>query len=113
MSRVTVSTDGNVVGLTSITDQEQFVSSWKTGDKDKRLLRWVQLRFRSSEPRDLAAGKNGNKSAAAPEVGLMTSSSRAGAELKVARDERKLSLTIPGEEHRAKVHQFPRGSCDL
>jgi len=35
-------------------------------------------------------------------------------ELKVVRDERKLSLTIPGEEHHhCKVQFAPRGSCQL
>jgi len=66
---------------------------------------------RSSEPRDL--GKNENKRAARAAVVRPATSSPKGDELKVARDERKLSLTIPGEQYRAKVQQFPRGSCDL
>jgi len=38
---------------------------------------------------------------------------RADEELKVVRDERKLSLTIPEEHHYCRVQFAPRGSCQL
>ena len=85
------------------------VKPWKSYSSLEQML--LAPSFRSSEPRDL--GKNANRRApeAQADVYAMTSSPR-GDELMVAGDERKLSLTIPGEEYRAKV-QHPRGSCDL
>jgi len=90
------------------------VKPWKSySSLEQMLLAPSSRSFESSREFD----KSENKKAAAeaqPVVRLMTSSRRGpDEELKVVRDERKLSLTIPGEGHRPAKVQFPHGSCEL
>jgi len=82
------------------------VKPWKSySSLEHVLLAKSSKQFES--PRDLVAKKQ-NKHVTSSQGG-------ADLELTVARDERKLSLNIPGDEHGAKMHslQFPRGSCNL
>jgi len=94
------------------------VKPWKSYSSLEQAL--LSPSSRSFESRDIDKSEN-KKAAAVAEaraagsgmVRPMTSSQRgADEELKVVRDDRKLSLTIPGEEHRSKV-PLPHGSCDL
>lgn len=88
------------------------VKPWKSYSSLEQML-LAPPSSRSSEPRDLGKNENKRTPPPPPEAAGMTSSPRSG-ELKVSREERKLSLTIPGDEQRARaMHQFPRGSCDL
>ena len=89
------------------------VKPWKSYSSLEQVL--LGPSSRSFESRDLSKCENKKAPVAEAQAGvrLMTSPQRgAGEELKVVRDERKLSLTIAGEEDHTKVH-FPHGSCEL
>jgi len=102
---------GRHVGRAAAVD----VKPWKSYSSLEQALCSPSSSCRSPDPRDLARSANRRR---VVEVRAMTPPQRprrADDELTVVRDERKLSLTIPGENHpaAAKIHQFPRGSCDL
>jgi len=96
----TLSTEGR---LASCAGAE--VKPWKSYSSLEQAL--LVPSSRSVQTRDFHYGRN--KTAA-----VASSSRRApDEELKVVRDDRKLSLTIPGEEYRSRVQFAPRGSCQL
>jgi len=92
------------------------VKPWKSYSSLEQML--VAPSCRSFESHEFDKTEDRKAAAAeAPQAGRVEPSTaelprRADEELTVVRDERKLSLTIPGEEHRAKI-QFSRGSCEL
>ena len=86
------------------------VKPWKSYSSLEQML--LAPSSRSFQARDSEKAKVAEAQAA---VGVTTSSGQGGGadeELQVVRDERKLSLTIPREQHHAKV-QSSRGSCEL
>ena len=86
------------------------VKPWKSYSSLEQML--LSPSSRSFESRDF--GKRDNKNAAETYAAEgVTTSLKQGAdvELKVVRDDRKLSLTIAGEEQRPKIK--PHGSCEL
>jgi len=82
------------------------VKPWKSYSSLEQML--LAPSSRSFESREF--DKSETKMPEAQQIGLVER--RTDEELKVVRDDRKLSLTIPGEDHRTRV-KFVPGSCEL
>jgi len=88
------------------------VKPWKSYSSLEQMLLAPSSRSFESREFDKTANKKLAEAHLAGVDQATASQRRADEELKVVRDERKLSLTIPGEEHRSRV-QISRGSCEL